>query len=267
MLATQVQYWTLQESKRHNLAQDILGYMSLEENKRHNITTETETQRHNIGQENYWSSTISETRRHNIAQEEYWTNSLSETARHNMSMEALQAESNSIGWENVNLGYYRAKTDRYMADIQAANAETNRLKYLADFNIQQQQMDINRTNASTERMKTQFNYSLGLESNRISQENADTNRMNSNIQFLQYGTGSRQASSATRTSEANYQNSLSNIQKNLIEQTRIGLGYDNLEFEQSKFDWQKRKDVADTYLKAVNTAGDFMSNILKFISH
>lgn len=100
MLAVQVQYWTLQENIRHDIAQ-----------------------------ENYWTASLQETIRHNQVQENYWFASLEEQARHNAAQE-------DIGWANVQVGVMQAKASVlasqakvYSARISAAvQHETNTIR-------------------------------------------------------------------------------------------------------------------------------------------
>lgn len=72
MLAVQVQYWTLQENKRHNKVVEDQGQQTINESVRHNVQSE------NIG----WGQ-------------------LGELTRHNKVSEALMHEQNRIASQNA----------------------------------------------------------------------------------------------------------------------------------------------------------------------
>lgn len=84
MTHNQIDYWTLQEEKRHNVVGE-------NENIRHNVVTENETKRHNVAGENFNIMNLQETARHNLVTE-------NETTRHNLATE-------DIGYGNLELGY------------------------------------------------------------------------------------------------------------------------------------------------------------------
>nr|AVX53438.1 putative ORF1 [Marmot picobirnavirus] len=100
MTANQINYWTLQENKRHNIVGE-------RENTRHNMVTEGETQRHNIVTENVSISNLYESQRHNMATEELGRSQLAETQRHAKVTEA-QTDKNIA--ENVR---HNKKTEFY----------------------------------------------------------------------------------------------------------------------------------------------------------
>lgn len=134
MTKNQIDYWALQETGRHNVAEES-------ETKRHNTTTESETHRSNVVNER-------ERERHNRADEdiryeantinrEHFERSDAETERHNRSSEYLQAESNDIQRDRVSLGYHTAGLNYDAASRQVglgyANlAETNRQAIVAE---------------------------------------------------------------------------------------------------------------------------------------
>lgn len=126
MLATQVQYFNVVELRRHNKA------------------TESETSRHNVQTEKLGFDTLTETVRHNKAQEQYWQDSLAESKRHNQVTE-------SQGWENIDVAWMNAATNRIMAEVAQENARTAK-------------------------WSAQANYNLGYDANTIAQMNAETNR-------------------------------------------------------------------------------------------
>lgn len=80
MTSNQINYWNLQESKRHN------------------VTTENETNRHNL-------VTEVETNRHNVATENIDLSKLGETKRHNLVTEGQTDKSLGMQQQNINLGY------------------------------------------------------------------------------------------------------------------------------------------------------------------
>lgn len=116
MLAVQVQYWTLQETIRHDRAQ-----------------------------ENYWTASLAETVRHNQVQENYWFASLEEQSRHN-------AEQEAIGWANVDVGIMQAnasvlasKAKVYTAQLSAKmQHETNTIR-VAELKQQQKEFKWQKT--------------------------------------------------------------------------------------------------------------------------
>nr|AVX53749.1 putative ORF1 [Marmot picobirnavirus] len=72
MTTTQVRYWELQESKRHNKAGELLGTKTL-----------TETKRHNLAGEKLTATDVRERIRHNKASESLSASQISESIRHN----------------------------------------------------------------------------------------------------------------------------------------------------------------------------------------
>lgn len=94
MTNNQINYWNLQETKRHNV-------VSEDELKRHNIAGESETNRHNVQQEYIGFGNLAETTRHNKATEGYSFASLAEATRHNKAAEALQSQSIDLGYDQL----------------------------------------------------------------------------------------------------------------------------------------------------------------------
>lgn len=131
MLPTQVQYWTLQETKRHNIETELQGQQNIAENVRHNREVESqqwfglqETQRHNIAFEN-------ETQRHNQATEGISFANLQELIRHNYATEAVQAKQADAAMRQAqasavqaNAAMMNAATNRWNAGVQASVADT-----------------------------------------------------------------------------------------------------------------------------------------------
>lgn len=90
MLAVQVQYWTLQENKRHNRVVEDQGQQTINENVRHNVQSE------NIG----WGQ-------------------LSELTRHNKAVEGLTAEQNRIAMLNANTNWQSMVSTRNLQKSQS----------------------------------------------------------------------------------------------------------------------------------------------------
>ena len=81
MTHNQIEYWNLQETKRHNVVGET-------ETQRHNVAGETETNRHNVATEAVDIGRLNETVRHNTVTER-------ESERHNR-------ESENIGYGQLN---------------------------------------------------------------------------------------------------------------------------------------------------------------------
>lgn len=119
MLPAQVNYWTLQENKRHNVATEEIQSRAQMEEARHNKVYEGETHRHNFVTEN-------ETMRHNVATERVqasqvalgWSQ-LSESTRHNKMMEGVQkqqaATQRMLGFETIRHNRTSEKLGRQQA--------------------------------------------------------------------------------------------------------------------------------------------------------
>lgn len=125
MLATQVSYWQIQETKRHNLATESQARRELietkrhnlagedetrrhnfaweAENQRHNIAAESENQRHNINAEDIERARLAENKRHNIASEGIDWARVNESVRHNRADESIGRQQNTLaGWRASN---------------------------------------------------------------------------------------------------------------------------------------------------------------------
>lgn len=103
MLNTQVQYWALQESKRHNLMTEAQARHELDETRRRNLETERqgrvsldETSRHNREQENQGWFNARESARHNKESESVGWSTLQENTRHNQAYESIQDRQTQI---------------------------------------------------------------------------------------------------------------------------------------------------------------------------
>lgn len=158
MLATQVAYQQVVESRRHNMEMESQGRTelgikqgTLDEAIRHNTVFETETHRHNVAGEELGWFNAQENRRHNLVGEDIaWFNA-NENQRHNLVTEDQGQQSinetirhdkanENIGFANINLGYanlreqtrhnkaseaigeYQARSSRIQADASATQA-------------------------------------------------------------------------------------------------------------------------------------------------
>lgn len=128
MTTNQLAYWTLQETKRSNLARET-------ETNRHNVASLAETSRHNITGE-------SETKRHNVASENLGMQQFNETARHNLAQEQLSAQNIQ---SQRDIAALRVQADKDIQSMRAdleltkqgreALAEWDRNKYSADMRL------------------------------------------------------------------------------------------------------------------------------------
>lgn len=139
MTNNQIQYWSLQETKRHNQAGES-------ENIRHNVAAETETGRHNLATEQVDISKLNETVRHNQATEQFNISSLQETKRHNVETERTANRSNEIRAEAnaISKAYNQALTALKSAELNLnERRELQRIQEsVRDFNEQVRQNDI-----------------------------------------------------------------------------------------------------------------------------
>lgn len=124
MLPVQVSYWTLQETRRSNLAREKLQGELQEENRRHNIESEK------LG----WS-TLSENTRHNKATESLGYAQISlgyaqlgEATRHNVATEGIQRKQSDASMLSAQTGWSRAQYQNAY-DVARTNTETGLLPY------------------------------------------------------------------------------------------------------------------------------------------
>lgn len=225
MLATQVQYWQLQE------------------NIMHNRNTEAETQRTNKENESISWFNARENQRHNKESESIsWFNAY-ENQRHNYATE-------SLGQQQLKLGYAQ------LGEQTRHNRET---EYVAmkNANVNLMNAQTNRMNAYTQARQVEYTYSLGLEANRISQQNADTNVRNAITNERNAATREFEAQTSRYAAEAKAGVDLFNAatranelenqkQRTAIEQSRF-------ELDTSKFHWQQGMDITNTILHIGDT--------------
>lgn len=127
MLAVQVQYWDLQERKRHNV-------VSEKQNARNLQIAEGELEVHR-GQ-------LAESVRSHQAQEQIGWANLEENKRHNVSVEYTNLM-------NADTNRMNAETNRMYVPIQWFNAETSRMSAESQVAYNSQMADINQQNADT----------------------------------------------------------------------------------------------------------------------
>lgn len=132
MTTNQINYWNLQETKRHNVTTE-------NETNRHNVVTENETQRHNQVTESIDLGELNERIRHNQVSEQLGWANLSETNRHNVATEGLTGTDLNIKQDQL--------------------SETNRHNTTSE-KLQQAEVNTNIYDADTRRMKTESEIAL-----------------------------------------------------------------------------------------------------------
>lgn len=143
MTANQIAYWSLDETKRANLAREA-------ETNRANLARETETHRANVASEGIDISKLAETSRHNKASESIDLGQLGETKRHNKVAESQNRSrinaQNALDYANQQLTDIKRKyeiasqesklqtdnTTRRQIEEQIKNLEATRDKIAAD---------------------------------------------------------------------------------------------------------------------------------------
>lgn len=164
MLQTQVNYWNLKELERHNRAMEAYNVGTLNESVRHNLATEKvaqgsldESVRHNLVNEQFNWSSLAETSRHNLAFEV-------ETNRHNVATEnenvrhnvATEQETSRHNRSEEGIGWYNAKTQRYVAESTARYQAVMGSAALTNAATNQRNADINQQNANTNKLKNLY---------------------------------------------------------------------------------------------------------------
>lgn len=238
MLAVQVQYWTLQETKRHDVA------------------TEAETAKHNRVQEDIGYRNLFEVVRHDVAQEDYWNRSLEETGRHNRMMER-------IDYSNVLVGQQNADTNRMNAQTNAYNAATNRLQVEYNYSLGSQ---ANAISAGNLEQATRRNTMEARQINaKIKQMEAQTD-INWFNAATQRGVGVSQAKSAARSSAASVYSAGANVARSQAQ-------LQQQELAQKQFNWNKKMDVwqnvlktGDLWVKEQQTLNQTASNAMDWLT-
>jgi hypothetical protein len=199
MLATQVAYQQVVESRRHNMEVESQGRRdldikqgNLDEAKRHNTVFETETHRHNIAGEELGWFNAQENRRHNLVGEDIaWFNA-NENQRHNLVAEDQGQQTinetvrhnkvnENIGFANINLGYAnlseQARHNKVSESIGQYQARTGRIQAYASTTQARAAM----ANANT----NYLNYTVNKAevSSRMKVNEATVDKYNSDISF------------------------------------------------------------------------------------
>lgn len=138
MLSVQVDYWKLQEDKRHNMAMEQWNNANLSETERHNRASEnynydvlSENKRHNLATEQYYTANLDEMKRHNISEEgiKWYT---AETSRRELPFKQMQAEaardSSSAKLQDSSTNYFNATTNRLNAKTKQGEAKASTFK-------------------------------------------------------------------------------------------------------------------------------------------
>lgn len=142
MTQNQINYWNLQELKRHNVVGEG-------ETNRHNLVTERETGRHNLATENIDISKLAETSRHNRAGEKIEAGKLSESARHNLVSEGQNQQQLGINLGNLSELSRHNKAGEYLQGIDLSILG-DRLTEETRHHMNQESID--RYNADTSRL-------------------------------------------------------------------------------------------------------------------
>lgn len=171
MLQSQVNYWNLQETRRHNLATERLARESQAETQRHNISTEDvaygnlrESATHNRATEALGWETLGENRRHNVVAEY-------ENERHNREMEGIQQAANAEAIRShkaqEEISWYNAETANKRLEYDALNAASNSMQA----QVAWQNAETNKRNAETQWYRAQLE-NLDLQRKITDSENA-----------------------------------------------------------------------------------------------
>lgn len=157
MTHNQINYWNLQESKRHNVEGE-------KETNRHNLATEGETYRHNVSSEGIDISKLNETKRHNVQSEGIESGKLAEQQRHNIQTENVDISSlQELGRHNresevsdrikANASGTQAAASLFSAQESARHNMANEALQQQDLNIRSDsQSEVVRHNTATENL-------------------------------------------------------------------------------------------------------------------
>lgn len=185
MLNTQVQYWALQETKRHDLVTESIQRDTLNESIRHNTKSESQIDFQNM-----------ETQRHNMITEQFNWSTLNESIRHNKQMEG-------IGWTNAKAAQTQAAASMKQAQAALQNAATNRV----NAQTQQRLADIQQQNANTQEKNAQTNFlnyvsSSSLNSQRIKESKANIKLKRQQLTLQKHQTAQGWVNSAAKASDS-----------------------------------------------------------------
>lgn len=236
MLAVQVDFWKLQEQKRHNAVTEKQTDTSLQIQQ---------------GQLDLGWANLSEVQRHNQATESLGVATLAETITHNRQTESLQSEANQIGWFNADTNRMNADTNRAHLAVDWANVQTQRERVANDYEIGTWNADINQQNAVTR--AGELALSRELEPKRV-QAQSD----NARASLLNAETNAYNAA----TNRYGMLGNLSVAEKN-AETNRIKVDYDyelgqgNLDMRKAEFIEKMSDDAFDNLDQAVGRGLEF----------
>lgn len=148
MLQTQIAWWNLQETKRHNITAEEQNRQDLDRRERELINTIN----YNAHQVEYWQGQLAELTRHNkatesLTAEEIQVKRIQATAQVNQARAALQQAQAAL--ENV-------KVNQRNADIAAYNAKTNRATAKANIGVSKAQKQLIKGQTKTEAKRAKW---------------------------------------------------------------------------------------------------------------
>lgn len=166
MTANQINYWRLQEDKRHNVTSENEtgrhNQATEKETGRHNLAVEGETNRHNLQTEQVDIGKLNESVRHNYQTEALGRDQLSETIRHNQTTEnetkrhnvadeTIRGQSLSIdaaqlleqSRHNVETEHLQTQSTEAQAYLNTARAELARIQSSWENILNSQKYDVN----------------------------------------------------------------------------------------------------------------------------
>lgn len=183
MTSNQIAYWTLEETKRANLARE-------QENKRTNLANERIRSETNSINQAIGYGNLSENRRANMAKETELNRHQVTTERQKEVDQAIEAAKTAILQQNADTNSFNALINERNAATNAGMlAETNRTN-LANEEIKQANLEeLNRHNMSDENIRRfvgATNYATSKEQSEASTTNANVNQQNANTRFQEY---------------------------------------------------------------------------------
>lgn len=278
MTANQINYWNLQETKRHNLgseaetsrankAKEAIDLSKANETARANRANEAETNRSNLAKE-------TETRRHNIQDEGFKMMDLRETNRHNVNTEKTNS--------------YNAQTSRELADETrrsnlAREKETNRSNLVneaeryrsnrANEEIGSRNADANQKQAEARQAQAEAAKSQAETARYVADLNARTNAVRNAIESrladvqagrLALDSANSQIQNEVLQLKSFFDNQLTNERTGLTSQQKQKIAYeiDNLIADTENKSAMKDTQYANTIFKGVGLLSDLLANFL-----
>lgn len=186
MTHNQIDYQSLQETKRHNLEMESQGAQGLAETARHNQAYEQETNRSNLVNESIRSQSQAETERSNRAQEwlkhesnilNYSANiaGVQESSRHNQATE-METNRSNLMKERIDSTHYsnvEKETNRHNVETENAQAFAN----ITGYETSKKSANANLINAEVNRWKAPFTAARDAGSALNSLSNASLNQV------------------------------------------------------------------------------------------